>query len=55
MRGLLEEPEEARRLGEGARAFAREHFNIQRFAHDWTAVLEEAVGGAYRPFATASA
>ena len=35
MRGLLDDPAEARRLGEGARRVARERFNIGRFARDW--------------------
>jgi glycosyltransferase involved in cell wall biosynthesis len=35
MQGLLADPAEAQRLGRGARAFALEHFNMQRFARDW--------------------
>ncbi|HZW32516.1 MAG TPA: glycosyltransferase [Isosphaeraceae bacterium] len=35
MRRLLEDPAEARRLGEGARRRARERFAIERFARDW--------------------
>jgi glycosyltransferase involved in cell wall biosynthesis len=35
MRWLLAEPEEARRLGRGARLRARERFGIERFARDW--------------------
>jgi glycosyltransferase involved in cell wall biosynthesis len=35
MRKLLSDPEEARRLGEGARRQALERFHIDRFAHDW--------------------
>jgi glycosyltransferase involved in cell wall biosynthesis len=35
MRELLASPEEARRLGEGARRFALERFSIERFARDW--------------------
>jgi glycosyltransferase involved in cell wall biosynthesis len=35
MRWLLEDPLEAKRLGDGARAYARERFNIQRFTRDW--------------------
>jgi glycosyltransferase involved in cell wall biosynthesis len=54
MRDLLDDPAEARRLGDGARAFALEHFNIRRFAHDWSEVLLEAVGGRHRTFAGAS-
>jgi glycosyltransferase involved in cell wall biosynthesis len=54
MRDLLDNPGEARRLGEGARAFALEHFNIRRFADDWSEVLLEAVGGRHRTVASAS-
>ena len=35
MRELLADPVEARRLGEGARRYALERFNISRFARDW--------------------
>ena len=35
MRALLADPDEARRLGEGARRAARERFDIRRFADDW--------------------
>jgi hypothetical protein len=35
MQGLLADPAEARRLGEGARRAARERFDIRRFAQDW--------------------
>jgi glycosyltransferase involved in cell wall biosynthesis len=35
MRELLADPEEARRLGQGARRRALERFHIDRFAHDW--------------------
>ena len=35
MHELLAHPEEARRLGAGARAVALERFNIQRFVRDW--------------------
>jgi glycosyltransferase involved in cell wall biosynthesis len=35
MRHLLEDPEAARRLGEGARRTALERFNIGRFTRDW--------------------
>ena len=35
MRGLIADPAEARRLGDGARQAAREQFGIRRFADDW--------------------
>lgn len=44
MRALLADPALARRLGEGARAAARECFHIDRFARDWERVLHEAAG-----------
>jgi glycosyltransferase involved in cell wall biosynthesis len=40
MKDLICNPEEARRLGEGARLYALERFNIARFAHDWDCALE---------------
>jgi glycosyltransferase involved in cell wall biosynthesis len=40
---LLRDRGEARRLGEGARRYAVERFNIRRFAHDWEQTLEEVV------------
>ncbi len=39
MRHLLDKPEEAGRLGAGARAVARTRFGIARFARDWDATL----------------
>jgi glycosyltransferase involved in cell wall biosynthesis len=41
MRGLLSDPAEAARLGEGARRVALERFNIGRFVEDWNRVLAE--------------
>lgn len=35
MQELLKYPDEARRLSEGARHYAQERFNIQRFIRDW--------------------
>src|SRR5581483_3557581 len=35
MRFLLTNPQEARRLGDNARAVANERFGLQRFARDW--------------------
>jgi len=43
MRGLLADPEEARRVGEAGRRTVRERFNLERFAVDWEAAFEEAV------------
>ena len=42
-RQLLADPAEARRMGDGARRVARERFAIDRFARDWSNVLNEAV------------
>jgi hypothetical protein len=39
MQDLLSHPQEARRLGEGARKLALERFNIERFARDWDETL----------------
>lgn len=39
MQRLIRDPDEARRLGEGARRRACERFGIQRFIHDWNAAL----------------
>ncbi len=44
MRALIDDPAEARRLGEGARAAARERFDIRRFARDWDEALRFAAG-----------
>jgi glycosyltransferase involved in cell wall biosynthesis len=44
MRELLADPDEARRLGEGARRYARERFNIERFARDWDAAFAHVCG-----------
>lgn len=41
MRGLLRDPREARRLGEGARRTARERFAIGRFVQDWNDTLQQ--------------
>lgn len=41
MRQLLRSPEAARRLGDGARAVARERFHIERFARDWERTFAE--------------
>jgi glycosyltransferase involved in cell wall biosynthesis len=39
LRTLLHEPEQARALGEGGRAFALERFGVERFVADWDALL----------------
>lgn len=44
MQELIEDPSEARRLGEGARKRAMERFGIERFVHDWNATLSEVTG-----------
>jgi hypothetical protein len=44
MQRLLREPAEARRLGEGARRYAQERFNIQRFTRDWEAAFALVTG-----------
>ncbi len=44
MYALLAEPEEARRLGEGARRAAQERFGIERFARDWDRAFAEVTG-----------
>jgi glycosyltransferase involved in cell wall biosynthesis len=40
MEELLQDPQKARRLGEGARAVAIARFNINRFIQDWCDVFE---------------
>ena len=44
MRELLRVPAEARRLGEGARRYAQQRFNIRRFARDWDDAFAHVVG-----------
>lgn len=46
MRFLLDNPPEARRLGEAARATARERFGLDRFARDWNAAFALVTGRA---------
>ncbi len=48
MRLLLADPAEARRLGEGARSYARERFGIERFTRDWEATFAEVTGRSCR-------
>jgi hypothetical protein len=51
MRELLANPQEARRLGEGARAYALERFGIERFARAWEETFASVAGG-YRTATT---
>lgn len=41
MRELLDDPVEARRLGDNARTVASERFGLDRFAHDWNAAFRQ--------------
>jgi glycosyltransferase involved in cell wall biosynthesis len=43
MRRLLEDPEEARLLGEAGRRTAQERFGLERFVTNWEAAFEEAL------------
>jgi glycosyltransferase involved in cell wall biosynthesis len=43
MRRLLDDPEEARRIGEAGRRTVRERFNLERFVADWESTFEEAL------------
>jgi hypothetical protein len=45
MKELLTEPGLAGQLGDGARRYALERFNIERFARDWDRTLREVTGG----------
>lgn len=49
MQRLIADPDEAARLGEGARRRALERFNIDRFAQDWLATFEEVASRGARP------
>jgi glycosyltransferase involved in cell wall biosynthesis len=42
MRRLLDDPAEARRLGENAREYAAKRFGMERFKSDWEAIFSEA-------------
>jgi hypothetical protein len=44
MQRLLDDPAEARRLGDNARRYALERFGIERFARDWDAAFRAVVG-----------
>lgn len=43
MRRLLDDPAEARRLGDTARRVARERFGLDRFTRDWNAAFASAI------------
>ncbi|GLJ60251.1 glycosyl transferase [Microbacterium barkeri] len=42
-RTLMDDPDDARRRGLAARAFARAHYGLERFLQDWDALFEEHV------------
>ncbi len=44
MQRLVNDPGEAKKLGDAARALASERFNIERFADDWQRLLWEVAG-----------
>jgi hypothetical protein len=44
MRGLIEDPDKARRLGANAREVARERFGLERFIRDWNAAFALVTG-----------
>jgi hypothetical protein len=46
MKQLVDDPLLAKRLGEGARRYALDRFNIQRFASEWERTIAEVVGRA---------
>lgn len=48
MRFLLENPGEARRLGNNARATAKQRFGMERFIQEWNAAFERAIELAQR-------
>ena len=43
MHGLINDPEEARRIGAAGRRTVRERFNLERFVADWESAFEEAL------------
>ncbi len=45
MRGLLVDPELARRLGENGRQVARDRFGLERFGRDWNAAFNRVLAG----------
>ena len=54
MQALLDDPVEARRLGEGARRTAMERFSITRFVADWNRALSDVTGQPVRRPAAAT-
>lgn len=47
MKRLLDNPDEARRLGAGARARANQRFNLSRFIRDWNDVFAAAIAASH--------
>ena len=45
MQALLDDPDEARRLGANARRVAQERFGLDRFTRDWNAAFERVLSG----------
>jgi glycosyltransferase involved in cell wall biosynthesis len=55
MHELIADPGEARRLGENARRFAMERFNIRRFVADWEQTFADVTMTRRRRMATVTA
>ena len=49
LESLLDDPAEARRLGDNARRYARERFHIDRFVRDWNDALGAVSGASTAP------
>jgi hypothetical protein len=49
MQRIIDDPAEARRLGQNAREYARDRFGIDRFVRDWNAALADVTGQSLRP------
>ena len=54
MRQLLDDPVEARRLGEGARRRSQDVFGLGRFVSDWRETFEDVAGRRFDPVAVPS-
>jgi glycosyltransferase involved in cell wall biosynthesis len=52
MHRLLDHPEDARRLGDNARKYARRRFSIDRFVRDWNEAFESGTGVSRRLYET---